>query len=368
MKIECVKEKITRAISQVEKVTGKNLSLQVLGCVLLEADKNNLTVRATNLDLGVELQIPTKVSTPGKVAVSALVLHNLLANIPGDSSITLETTATNSLKVTSSKTSTVIKTLPADDFPSIPRVSEEQQIDVVAADFVKGLKSVWYAASVSSVKPELSSVYVASSDDNHLVFAATDSFRLAEKRIRLKKGRLNDHILIPFKNIPEIIRLLGDISDEVTIFVTKNQISFSHPNLYLTSRVIDGVFPDYKQIIPSTAATEVTVLKQDLIQSLKVANIFSDKFNQVNFRIAAKDEEFVIKTTNADVGESENKVDAVLSGEDLTVNFNHKYITDSFQSFEADSLALTFNGISRPLVIRGVGDKSFLYLVMPMNR
>lgn len=368
MKIECVKEKITRAISQVEKVTGKNLTLQVLGCVLLEADKNNLIVRATNLDLGVELQIPTKVIEPGRVAVSASVLNNLLSNIPGDKSIVFETTDTNTLKVTSLKTSTIIKTMPHDDFPNIPRVAEEQAVKINSGDFVKGLKSVWYAASVSSVKPELSSVYVAASDDDHLIFAATDSFRLAEKRIRFKKGDLNDHLLIPFKNIPEIIRLLSDVNDEITIFVTKNQISFSHPSLYLTSRVIDGVFPDYKQIIPASAATEATVLKQDLVQAIKVANIFSDKFNQVNVSVAPSKKSFEIKTTNADVGESVNKIDAVLTGEDVTVNFNHKYITDSFQSFEADSLSLSFNSINRPLVIRGVGDKSFLYLVMPMNR
>ena len=368
MKIECVKEKITKAISQVERVTGKNLSLQVLGCVLLEADKNNLTIRATNLDLGIELQIPTKVIEPGKVAVSAAVLNNLLSNIPGDKSIVFETTSTNSLKVTSLKTSTIIKTLPHDDFPSIPRVAEDQAIHMQAGDFVKGLKSVWYAAAVSSVKPELSSVYIASTNDDHLIFAATDSFRLAEKRLRLKKGKLNDHILLPFKNIPEIIKLLSDVPDEIAIFVTKNQISFSHANLYLTSRVIDGVFPDYKQIIPSSAGTEATVLKQDFMQALKVANIFSDKFNQVNIGVSPKAKSFEIKTTNADVGESVNKVDAVLSGEEVSVNFNHKYITDSFQSFEADSISLAFNSINRPLVIRGVGDKSFLYLVMPMNR
>lgn len=367
MKIECVKEKITKAISQVERVTGKNLSLPILGCVLLEADKNNLIIRATNLDLGVEIEIPAKVTKSGKVAVYGSILNNLLSNIPGDKSVVFETTETNSLKVTSNKTTTIIKTLPHDDFPGIPRVPEDQSIKIHPHDFTSGLRSVWYSAAVSSVKPELSSVYIAS-DENNLIFAATDSFRLAEKKIKLKGGKLRDHLLVPFKNIPEIIKLLEGIQEEITIFVTKNQISFSHPSLYLASRVIDGVFPDYRQIIPTSAATEATVLKQDLVQTLKVANIFSDKFNQANVSALPSLKTFEIKTTNADLGESVNKVDAVLTGEDVSVNFNHKYITDSFQSIESDSISLSFNGTSRPLVIRGVGDKSFLYLVMPMNR
>lgn len=367
MKIECVKDKITKAISQTERVTGKNLTLPVLGCVLLEANKNNLIIKSTNLDLGVELHLPVKVIESGKVAVPGGVLNNLLTNIPGDNSIILETTNTNTLKVTNKKTSTVIKTIPHDEFPNIPRVSEDQSIRIQSGDFVKGLKAVWYSASVSSVKPELSSVYIAA-DDEQLVFAATDSFRLAEKKIKAKKGKLVDHILIPFKNIPDIVRLLDDLNDEIVIFVTKNQISFTHPNLYLTSRVIDGVFPDYKQIIPPSGTTEATVLKQDLMSALKVANVFSDKFNQVNINASPSGKNLEIKTTNADVGESVNKIDAVLSGEDIAVNFNHKYITDSFQAVDADSVSLSFNGMSRPLVIRPVGDRSFLYLVMPMNR
>lgn len=366
MKIECVKEKISKAISQAERVTGKNLSLPILSCILLEAEKNNLIVRATNLDIGLELNIPTKVMEEGKVAVHGAILNNLLNNIPGDNSVIFETTENNLLKITSKKTKTTIKTLPHEDFPSIPRVPEDQPIKIQAGDFVNGLKAVYYSSAVSSVKPELSSVYIAS-DDEHLVFAATDSFRLTEKKIRFK-NKIRDHLLVPFKNVPEIMRLLGDISGEVTMFVTKNQISFSHPSIYLTSRVIDGVFPDYRQIIPVSGTTEATMLKQDLVQALKVANIFSDKFNQANIHASPKEKTLEIKTTNSDLGESVNKIDAVLTGEDISVNFNHKYITDSFQSIDADSISFSFNGASRPLVIRGVSDKSFLCLVMPMNR
>lgn len=367
MKTECIKEKLTTAVAQAEKIAGKNLTLPVLSCVLLEATKNSLSIKSTNLDLGIEITIPAKTSVEGKVAIPGNILSSFLNNSPYENNITLETSETGLLKITTSKTSTSIKSLPADDFPSIPEVSDEQSFKIKAADFVRGLKSVWYSSSVSSIKPELSSILVRCDDDT-LVCAATDSFRLAEKRIQLKDQKSFDNILIPFKNVQEIIKVLDAASDEVTLCMTKNQISISYDGVYLTSRVIDGVFPDYHQIIPKENQTTATVLKDDLIQAFKIANIFSDKFNQINLRAEPTKKTFEVKTSNADLGESVNKIDAALTGEDVAVNFNHKYVTDCFSSLGTDSVTLSFNGLNRPLVIRGVGDSSFLYLVMPMNR
>ena len=367
MKIECIKEKLTKAVSAAERVTSKNPTLPVLSCILFEVSKNSLTIKATNLDLGIEINIPVKVLKEGKVAIPSQILNTFLGTIQNDKNITIETTENNTVKIVGSKTSTTIKSLPYDDFPNIPQVSDEQSFKISSVDVVKGLKSVWYSSSVSSVKPGLSSVFIHSEEDL-LVFAATDSFRLAEKRVRVKKPSQIERILVPFKNIPEIIRTLDGMNAEILVCFTKNQISFSHEDTYLTSRVVDGIFPDYKQIIPSGNLTEVTLLKQDLIQALKAANIFSDKFNQINIKVAPETKSLVLKTSNNDVGESVNSVDATISGEAIAVNFNYKYLSDCFQSIDSDSVSLFFNGLSRPLVIRGTGDKSFLYLVMPMNK
>lgn len=367
MKTECIKEKLTTAIAQAEKIAGKNLTLPVLACVLIEASKNSISIKSTNLDLGIEITIPAKTEKEGKVAVPGNVLASFLNNSPYVNNITLETTDTGVLKITTNKTSTSIKSLPSDDFPSIPEVSDEQSFKIKATDFVKGLKSVWYSSSVSSIKPELSSILVRCDDDT-LVCAATDSFRLAEKRVKLNNQKAFENILIPYKNVTEIIRILDAAKDEVLFCVTKNQISISYEGVYLTSRVIDGVFPDYGQIIPKEDVTTVTVLKDDLIQAFKIANIFSDKFNQINMKVEVSKKNFEVKTSNADLGESVNKIDATFKGDDVAVNFNHKYVTDCFGTLAGDSVSLSFNGLNRPLVIRSVGDSSFLYLVMPMNR
>jgi DNA polymerase-3 subunit beta len=357
--------KLVEAVSKAEKVTGKNLTLPVLGCILFEAKGKNLTLRATNLDIGIEITVPVKVDKEGTIAVPGNIISNFLSTV-ATKNITLETVEGN-LKVTTDTNTTVVKSLPHDDFPTIPILEGEKGLSLHAKDLVKGIKSVWYASATGSMKPELSSIYIHA-DDGTVLFVATDSFRLAEKKLNIKNADDLGSLLIPVKNIPEIIRVLDGCDGNVAVSLTKNQISFMYDGVYLTSRVVDGVFPDYKQIIPKTHSTSITVLKQDLINALRVATIFSDKFNKLSMRIYPKKKQFELSTRNADVGENSNSLEAVCEGDDVEINFNYKYITECFQSIEADSVVLEFNGLTKPLIIKGVNDSSFMYLVMPINK
>ncbi|MCK4386791.1 MAG: DNA polymerase III subunit beta [Candidatus Pacebacteria bacterium] len=366
MKLKCITNKINIAISKAEKITGKNLNLPILSCVLLEAQADNLIIKTTNLDLGIEISIPAEIEEEGIVAVNGTVIKNLLSNISNKDNLLLET-KNNNLTVSSKNNTAIIKSHPNDDFPSIPKIKGNKIFTIDAKKIIKGLKSVWYSASVSSIKPELSSVLI-NIDENFLYFAATDSFRLAELKIPIKSKEKVENILIPFKNIPEIIRTFEDIEGDLKIECAQNQISFKYNNIYLTSRIVDGVFPDYKQLIPKERTTEAVVLLDDLANVFKIINIFSDKFNQINFKISPKNKKFEIKSKNNEVGETVNLVPASLSGADLEINFNYKYIADCFQSITTDSLVLQFNGLNKPLIIRGVSDNQFLYLVMPMNK
>ena len=365
MKIECIKEKLAASISKAEKITAKNSPLPVLKCVLLETKGSDLLIRATNLDLGIEFSIPVKVERPGRVAIPGGILSSYLSNIQGKN-VSLEVSDGN-LMVTTEASSTVIKAIPHEEFPSIPDLAEEKSFEMNSADFIEGLRSVWYSSSTSTMKPELSSVFIYP-DAGSVIFVATDSFRLAEKKVKVKHDKDFQQILIPFKNIPDIIRTFEEVKDDITIRMTKNQISFVGHGIYLTSRIIDGVFPDYKQILPKEFKTEAIVLKQDLLSALKVANIFSDTFHQINVKVDPDRKLFQLKTKNSDVGENVNKIDGALSGDAIDINFNYKYIVDCFQSLNSDSVALHFSALNRPMVITGVSDKSFLYLVMPMNK
>ncbi len=366
MNIECTKEKLSKALSKAEKITGKNITLPILSCVLLDVQDSILTIKATNLDLGIEIKLPVKMTVPGTVAVSGMVLNNFISNLTNDKNITLESVEGN-LKVSTKHSQALIKAFPIDDFPTIPKVFDEKPFKLHSNDLIKGLKSVVYSSSVSTMRPVLSSVLVYSEEDT-IVFVATDSFRLAEKKVKVKKHKEFNQILIPFKNISEIIRTLEDIKEEVDVFLNQNQIAFMYEDIYVTSRVIDGTFPDYKQIIPKDTKTEVVMLKQDFISALRISNIFSDKFSQVIFHISPTEKKFTITTKNMDIGENIHQLDAVIKGDEITVSFNYKYIVDCFQSIDSDSISLSFSDSNRPMIIQGVSDKSFLYLVMPMNK
>lgn len=365
MKLECGIEKIKHAINLVERITGKNLTLPVLNSILFIASGKSLKLRATNLSLGVEIEIPAKIEKEGIVAVSGSVLLGIFSNVYQNDNVLIEDEGGN-LLIKTKKTQIKLKGQSYEDFPTIPKV-EGDVFEIETKKLVDGIKSVYYSASVSDIKPEISSVYMYTEDES-LIFVATDSFRLAEKKIKVKGIEKINGILIPFKNIPEILRIFGDVSGEIKVCFNKNQLSFSGDGIYLTSRIIDGVFPDYRQIIPKGATTDVVVLKQDLLNALKLSNIFSDKFNQVNLTIHPKDKTFELSSSNNDVGENKTHLDATLSGENVELSFNYKYFFDCFQSINTDSVSIKLNQTSKPLVVAGVSDSTFIYLIMPMNR
>ncbi len=365
MKLECIKDKLKDVVLKADRITGKNMTLPVLGSILILADGNSVKIRATNLDLGVEFEIPAKIIERGVVAVPGGVIGGFLNN-SADKTIKLDGKDGN-LKIKGENTSTLIKGYNHEDFPTIPLISGNQNFTIKINKFIDGLKSVIYSASLSDIKPEISGVYIYP-DDQYLIFAATDSFRLAEKKINTKNNKDFQGIILPLKNAAEIIRVFEGMEDEAKIVFSKNQIAVISDGIYLTSRIIDGAFPDYKQIVPKNFKTEAIVLKQDVVNSIKINNIFSDKFNQVNFSINPSEKKFNISSKNSDIGESEVGVDASLSGEWVEASFNHKYITDCFQSINKDSMEFKLNGKDKPMVINGAGDNSFTYLVMPLNR
>ncbi len=369
MKMELRFQELKKAVSLTERVAGRHMTLPVLSCLLFDIKKNYLNIKATNLDVGVEITVPCKSDIDETIAVPATILSSFLGQIGEyEGVVTIEISSGN-MVIEAAKSRGVIKTMPHGDFPSIPTVTEGQEINISPEVIIRGLKAVWYSASLSTIKPELSSVYMYSLN-NDIVFVATDSFRLAEKRVKVDEKSTVKEILIPYKNINDITRILETAKDKTSVYMSKNMISFEIKNkLRIVSRVIDGVFPDYKQIIPKTYVTEVVVLKQDLLNALKISNVFSDKFNQVHFTVDPKAKLFEVQTKNSDIGENKTAIDAAITGEKMEINFNYKYIVDCFQSIDADSMSLQLSGMNRPMVIRPVsGDQSFMYLVMPMNR
>lgn len=367
MKIRINKDKLINVLNKAERVTSKNANLPILTCIYFEAKNNELILNSTNLDMGFIGKTKVKVEEDGKFAVEGAVISQFLNNLSRTDDEVELVLEGNLLIVKTKNSSTKIKVQNTEDFPPIPEIKTSKSVKVPASQFVNGLKSVWYSSSNSNIKPELSSVLIYSNGED-LVFVATDSYRLAEKKLKIAKISEFENTLIPFKNVVEIIKIIEDLDEEIEILFDQDQIALKSDNITIVTRIVNGSFPDYKQIIPKDFQTKVQVLKQDFLQQLKITNIFSDKFNQVTLEVDVSGEKLLAFSENQEKGDSLNEIKVKIEGKPAKANFNHKYITDCFGVIDSDSLVLEFNGTNKPLVIRGQRDGSFLYLVMPLNK
>ncbi|QQG38017.1 MAG: DNA polymerase III subunit beta [Candidatus Kaiserbacteria bacterium] len=363
MRLTTTKQKILEAILIAERITGKKESLPVLSCVLLDVGRD-LLVRATNLEAGIEVRVPCEVEEKGVAAVPASVLSQTLRSMSGDKVVVK--TEEGNVVIESRGTRTLIKAVPHEEFPVLSG-SEVKGILIEREKVLRGIEAVSYAASPSMIRPELGSVYVALQEDA-LLSVATDSFRLAEKKIPLRGSR-GPEVLIPLKHAQELSHVLEKVgAAEIELAADDSQLTVTADGVRFVSRVVDGTFPNYKEILPKKFSSEATVLKNDLAEMLKKARVFSGNDQHVGFHVYPKRKIFTATARSADVGEMSDSIDAALSGEDLDINFHIGYLGDCLTSIESDSVVLGFSGAGKPLVLRGVSDASFTYLVMPLNR
>lgn len=365
MKLDCVKDHLRDAVSQADRMTGKNLALPVLRLVLLIAKENTLTLRSTNLDIGFEITIPARVEHPGIVALQGDVLGNFLTNLTGDKNVRLELINQN-ISISSSQNSTLINAHPHEDFPTIPRITKGSRLSIGSALFVDGIRSVAFCAANTDIKPEFSSIYIYA-DAGSLWFVATDQSRLAEKRISVSGTMDFAPFLLPVKNALEIVRVLESQNEEVEIMISKNQISVTTSRSYVTSRLTEGNFPDYKQIIPKVSTTNVVGLRSDILAALRLTTVVSGKMQQVRLKAYPEERVFEVEARNSDIGESTTRIPTSISGDPVEMLFNLKLLMDVFQVISTDSIGLEFNSTIKVLILRGVSDASFCFLLKPLR-
>ena len=370
MHITIDRERFLSGLELVSKVSTKHQTLPVLQCVLLETKnkENKLILKATNLELGVEVFVDTETKEEGVVAV---VTQTLLQTIQllYDKKVTLYTK--NDVLVLETKNSTSnIKTLPHEEFPVIPTLTTNAQ-KINGKLFALGIKTASFAVSQSSIKPELGSIYIYQKKEHTLTFVSTDSFRLVEKTTPQKSVVFENPILLPHRNALEIARILELMGGDPELQVSENQCAVrisGDIEVYVTSRLTEGSFPDYVQIIPKEYVSHVTLLRADFIHALKKTNIFANKFMQVGLKIDTTKHLVTLAADNGEVGTTKESISVTDEGEELSLSFNQRYLHEPLQSFADDSITLHFAGVGRPVIMEGVNERSFRYLVMPMNK
>lgn len=366
MNISIDKKLFSEAVHIVSRFAErKNTTLAALSSILIVAGDDGIKMRATNLETGIDLKLKGEVKTDGVVAIPAALLQQIASSLTQEGNITLEHMG-DIVSLINGTSKSSIKTVPYDDFPSIPFPENPKNRIVLPGIILRTLfTSITSCASSSVIRPELASLYI-SIEGGVLTAVATDSFRLVEKKVPLIHKGTQGKFLIPAKNAIDISQALPD--DDIIMSFDEHQCAFVSTFGMLVSRLTNAVYPDYRQIIPKESVVEAIVLRKDLETALKQTTIFSDSFQKVSMSFDPKKNHLSLFARNADIGESSETLSARISGSALDLSFNYRYLLAALSLTSAESLSLTAAGIGRPLIIKGVGDTSLLYLVSPMNQ
>lgn len=369
LSFERLKDVVGKAVNATMK-TGQNATLKG---VYFEASQEaqNLLVRATNIDIGFETTIPAKVQQGGKFLIVGEVLGRLLSTVvvKGEDNCDL-ILENNLLTVKIGKHEFTLKTLSFETFPNLPKV---EGVDLVLdkKNFLGGMRSVVYAVAKSEIKPEISGVFVkfGGGANNEMVFVATDAYRLAEKKYVLEEEFPEISFILPEKNIKEILKICGDGSgslQKLNVVISKNSIQIQDGDLYLVTRLIEGNFPNYVQIIPTTPVSFSVYLKEDLLKSLRLVSFFTEKTNQIVLNVNQEGSE--IEASSQEVGNTKEQINSTLKGEDFNMKINAKYLEEFLQNLTDQSVVVKYTAQNKAIIVQGLQDANYTYLLMPSYR
>lgn len=364
MKLECTQGNLQKGLGLVGRSVGTRTTLPVLANVLLKTEKGRLRLSATDLEVGVSTFVGAKVDKEGAITLPSRLLTEFIATNP-DEKVTIEVDgeeATLSSKHFKAK----IKGIAATEFPTIPEIAPDFEAEVSVADFKTAINQTVFAASIDETRPVLAGVLLKVENDVFKL-VATDSFRLAEKTLKLdKKVSKKTQVVVPARTMVELARLLEDGAGTVRLRVGENQVAFSSGDLYLVSRIIEGAFPDYEQIIPDEIPVHSMVERSELVNAMKMSTLFArDAANNIKVKVTSK--QIQVLATSPQLGENVSNVDAQTKGDELEIAFNAKYLLDALLVMGGKQVDMGFVGKLNPCVLKNPADKTFLCIVMPLR-
>lgn len=366
MIITVEKKEFAEGIAKASRFAQRtSASLPVLSGILLIAGTDGIKLRATNLETGIDLKVNGTVKDSGVVALPAHIIKETTASFSGPGALTIEHAGETAV-ISAAGARSTLRTLSYEDFPSVPVPEGSKSSFKVSGALLKSLiLSVAPCASTSSVRPELACI-LFKAEGGVMTAVATDSFRLAEKKLAGQGKVTPFSMLIPAKNALDMAQTIPD--DEVSVIADEHQAAFSWADGLVTSRLVTVSYPDYQQIIPKSFVAEATLLRKDFEAAVRRTSVFSDSFQKVRLSFDTTGKKIALSARNADVGENTESIPGNISGEAIELSFNHRYLQAPLSLIASENLTLSASGIGRPLVMRGSGDASFLYLVMPMNQ
>lgn len=375
MRVSCLQEQLQRALSRVGRAVATRTALPVLSNVLLSTDNGRLRIAATNLEIGVTTWIDADIEEEGRITIDARLLGEFVNTLPAGT-VTLTTDDVRlSLTVQSGRDKASINGIDAEDFPVIPAVSEEGfHVDIDAQLLRESIGLVEFSAASDESRPVLAGV-MTRLDGDRLVLAAADGFRMAivEHTLDQPVPERQD-LIIPARSYRELARIIGDADGAIRLAVTPNrsQVLARVGDTEWVSRLIDGTFPDVKQIVPKDLATRVDIGRESLLNAVRRASYFARENNDVVFLTVQPGEDDLapgnveVSANAADRGNSQSFVDASVTGNEIRVAFNSHYLTDVLSVLRTGQVMLGLNGANAAGIVRGSGNDDCTHVIMPM--
>lgn len=365
MKITCTQEKLAKALSIVGRTVATRATLPVLSNILMVAESGRLKLTATDLEIGVSTWIGGQAEDEGSITVPARLLTDFVTN-NSDPKIELRTAET-SLHLSSDHFEANIKGIEAAEFPTIPEVAGEPLITIPTKDFVEALRQVLIAPAIDDTRPVLAGVLMAFRDST-LNLVATDSYRLAEKKLTISKKVEQPDMIVPSRSLNELLRIIGSTIgvENISLSVNENQVLFVVGDTQVVSRLIEGSFPSYEQIIPAGSQTKALVDTAEMAGAVKMAALFA-KESANNIKLELKDKNLIAKSVSAQVGDNVSTMSADIEGPTIEVAFNAKYLTDFLSVVGEKNIQIGINDRLSAAVFRPAKNGNYLYIIMPLR-
>ena len=363
MKFSVSQSELQNALGVVLKGTSSKSTLPVLSGIYIEATDDSLIFQATNLDLSIQYEVAALVEEKGKTVVPGKLFFDIIKNL-NDAAVHISTNE-EAASIICDSSSFVIRTLDADDFPTFPHVQVQQEIKVPFETFVNMVKKVSRAASHDETKPVLTGIYVCL-EDGTLTMVTTDSYRLALASAEVENTEVDSFQAVISSTFMADIVSLPKTGEDLTIALAENQIVVTYQNTVFINRKIEGAYPAYKRIIPSSYVTKITLSKSQLAAAVRRANLLGSNGSSVKFEIDIPSKTLQLSSTQ-DSGSLKETLAFSGEGENVEIGFNCAYVIDGLSSADSDSISLELTSSNKAGVFKTADADNFLYLVMPMR-
>ena len=363
MELSILQEHFTKALNAASRVASSRTQLPILNNILLRTDGNRLLVASMNMEIASMHYIGTKIIKAGSITVPARLITEFVGSLP-KCKIDIKVEG-NKLNIKAGKYSSVINGVAAEEFPELPIIDDESaiQYQLTPQDFKQAISQTIIATSSDTARPILTGVYWHS-HDGFLYLAGTDGYRLAERRLVETTSEVA--AIIPTTSLQEALRILSDETKQVTVLFDESQVRFRIDDTEITSQLIDGNFPPYRQLIPTSNTTSAIIDKNDFVRITKIAGLFArDSGGSVT--ITVNEDKISLHSVASELGENTSEASAIIDGEG-TITLNSRYISEALNVTDGDNVRFSFSGKLAPTVLESTDEKAdYKHIIMPLK-